>query len=129
MFALKTNDESALLVVYKGTFGLTAKEILEEMKKTAQNQGWKMNIVSSEVDEKKAVFEAEYETSGGLLFHSKEKIIIAGNKAYLITVLISKGSWINLTEEINSIINLAIRVLTDAHKKIQYKAKIEGGCK
>ncbi len=105
LFALKTNDESAQLVVYKGNFGLDAQGIIEEVKKTTKDQGWKMNIVSSEVEEKKAVFEAEYETSSGALFLSKEKILIAGDEAYLITALVSKTNWLSLAEEINAMID------------------------
>jgi len=107
LFALKTNDESAQLVAYKGTFGLTTEEIIEEIKKTTQDQGWKMNIVSSEVKEKKAVFEAEYETSSGALFHSKEKVLIAEDEAYLITALVSETSWQETKDDIDKIINSA----------------------
>jgi len=107
LFALNTNDESAQLVAYKGTFGLTIREIIEEIKKTTQDQGWKMNIVSLEVDEKKAVFEAKYETSGGLLFRSKEKILIAGDEAYLVTALVSETSWLGAEKNIDKIVNSA----------------------
>ena len=109
LFAMQINNGSSQLVAYKGNFGgLGVRGIIEEIKGASQNQGWKMNVVSSEVEEKKAVFEAKYETSDGLLFHSKEKILINGNEAYLITALSLEEDWQEARDNIDKIVDSAI---------------------
>jgi len=41
------------------------------------------------------------------LFHSKEKVLIAEDEAYLITALVSETSWQETKDDIDKIINSA----------------------
>lgn len=111
LFALTTDGKSGQLIVYKGNFGgLTAKEIIGEIKQITEERGWKMDIVSSEIKENGAVFEAKYQTSDNFFFHSKEKILTNQNESYIISVIVPEQNWLGAKEDIDKILNSAIIV-------------------
>lgn len=107
LFALKTDGESGQLIVYRGAFGLTAEEIIKEIKQLTEERSWKMDIISSEIKEKEAVFEAKYQTSDNFFFHSKEKILSDKDDSYIISVIVPEQNWLTTKDDIDKIINSA----------------------
>jgi len=80
------------LIVSEGIFNLEAEEIIEEMKKNNEVEGWDMEIVKKELE--KGIFEAKYQKTNQIDLHSKEKIILVDEgKAYLAAVIVFDKDW------------------------------------
>lgn len=95
---------------------LTLKEsdnietLIEGMKESNLQQGWKMEIMNLDIEEETAIFEAKYEKPERLEIYSKEKILIVAseqsNKKVFLVVLLSFGAdWEELQKEADEILH------------------------
>lgn len=94
---------------------LTLKEadnietLIEGMKESNLQQGWKMEIISLDIEEETAIFEAKYEKPERLEIYSKEKILIivseqSNKKAFLVVLLSFGAAWEELQKEADEIL-------------------------
>ncbi len=84
--------------------------IIEEIKKDVESKGGEMEIVNSKLGENGAEFEAKYQIENKGLFYAKEKIVLAGENCYLITVFSSEKDWSKISSETDSILD-SVQVL------------------
>lgn len=102
-----TENSFIQLIVYEGNFDISAKEIIEEIKKNNQKQGWSVKIIESDVGETETTFEASYARQGSPNLYSKEKILVVGRQAYLISLIAPEEKWQDFAQEANLAINSA----------------------
>lgn len=100
------------LIIYQGTFDIPIEEIFEKMKESNQNNGWTIEVVKLETDEKKGIFEGEYKNQSGASLHSKEKILLEGKEGYWVSLFALEKDWQQFSQEVDSIINSA-KILTE----------------
>ncbi len=81
------------LIISEGSFNIPVEEIIEEMKKINQEQGLKMEIIKSDVEDNKVVFEARYLMANSPNLYSKEEIMSAMEKTYLIAFISFEKDW------------------------------------
>lgn len=84
--------------------------LIEGMKESNLQQGWKMEIINLDIEEETAIFEAKYEKPERLKIYSKEKILIVAperdNKKAFLVVLLSFGEdWEELQKEADEILH------------------------
>lgn len=97
-------EKLARLIISEGVFNIQFEEIIEEMKRNNQEQGWEMKIV--ELNPEKQVFEAEYQKAGQIDIHSKEKILSSEQgKDYLAAFIVFDRDWEGFKKEAEKIIN------------------------
>jgi len=96
------------LIVYRGNFNITIPEIVSEMKNLNEEQGLQTEIISSDFQEKRGVFEARYKTPQGYIIHSREKILVSeDNEVFLIAGLAAETNWPQSRQTIDKILNSA----------------------
>lgn len=100
-------DKFAQLMVQEGVFDIPAEDIIEEMKKINQKQDLNMEIVKSDIQDNKTVFEARYFIPNSSNLYSKEEILSIGEKTYLIALIALEKDWQGFNEEIDFIFNSA----------------------
>lgn len=89
-----TGEKNAVLIIEELTLKKTEgfDEIINKMKKINQKDGWKMQVIKSEMQESEMIFEATYQKEGEEEFYSKEKILLSQaqneeTRAFLIAVI------------------------------------------
>lgn len=103
-------EKFAQLIISEGSFDIKIEEIIEEMKKINQEQGWRVEIVKSDIEEKEGVFEARYLIPNNPALYSKEKIL-SGEKAedktkiYLIAFVALEKDWQEYSEQADFLLN------------------------
>lgn len=108
LFAYKSSfKELALyfLVVQQLSLEAGPEAILEETKKDIESKGGEMEIINLKLEENEAEFEAKYQIENKGLFYAKEKIVLAGENYYLITVFSSEKDWPEISTEADTILN------------------------
>ena len=100
----------AQVVVQEGVFDISPGEIIEEMKKNNQKQELNMEIVKSDIQNDKTIFEAKYLMTSSPNLYSKEAVIFAGDRTYLIAFVSMENDWPEFAEEAGAIINSAVIV-------------------
>ena len=98
-------DGFAQLMVQEGVFDIVPQEIIEEMKKMNRKQELNMEIVKSDIQDDKAVFEARYLTANSPNLYSKEEILLVGEKTYLIAFITLEKDWPEFSEETNLLLS------------------------
>ncbi|MFQ6049466.1 MAG: hypothetical protein ACE5J0_00255 [Candidatus Paceibacterales bacterium] len=83
------------------------EKVIEEMKKETEEKGIEMEVLKLETKDKEANLEAKYKKERGSVLHSKEKIILSENKAYLITFVALDRDWSEFEKEIGEILSSA----------------------
>jgi hypothetical protein len=73
------------------------------MKRSSQEEGWKMEVIDSEIKENEAILEIKYQKEGHYSTHSKEKIIFfqpngEEKRVYLITFIVFDKDWSEFKE-------------------------------
>lgn len=83
--------------------------IIEEMIESNNQQGWKMEVLKSDLKEGEETFEARYTKTGGDSSHSQEKVLLLSNekKAYLIAFIVLEKDWPDFSKEADAIISSA----------------------
>jgi len=81
------------------------EEMIEKIKKEAEEKNTEMEIIKLEIEEKEAYLETKYQQEGGDIFHSKERIILAENKFYLIDFVTPEKGWLQFEKEAEEIFN------------------------
>jgi len=99
------NFSTSFLVVQELNLGNT-DEIVEKIKKDVEGKNGKMEIIKSEIEDKNAYFEARYQRENYNL-HSKERILIAGENSYLVSVFALEKDWSETEKEAEEILNSA----------------------
>lgn len=95
----------AQLIIYQGNFNISIEEIIEEMKKSNEAQGWEVAIVKSDIKEKECVFEAKYLIPNNPTLYSKEVIFTGeGTNTYFISFVSLEESWPNFEEQADLIL-------------------------
>ena len=97
-------------MVQEGVFDISPGEIIEEMKKNNQKQELNMEIVKSDIQNDKTIFEAKYLMTSSPNLYSKEAVIFAGDRTYLIAFVSMENDWPEFAEEAGAIINSAVIV-------------------
>jgi len=108
-FAQKFKIEKAafaLLVVQESEKRESVEEIIEEIKEGVAEGGGEMKIINLDIKENEGFFEANYKRKGSI-FRSKEKIIFAENKFYLISIFSLEKDWPEFENETSEILNSA----------------------
>jgi len=95
----------AQLMVQEGVFDLSAEEIIKAMKTINQKQDLNMEIVKSETQDDKTIFEARYSTANSPALYSKEEILSAEEKTYLIAFITLEKDLPDFSAEIDAIFN------------------------
>ena len=91
-------------MVQEGIFDISAGEIIEEMKQINQEQELNMEIVKSDIQDDKTVFEARYLMTNNPNVYSKEEIISLGEKTYLIAFIALEKDWPEFTKEADAVL-------------------------
>lgn len=97
----------AQLIVQEGVFDIPTEEIIEEMEKINREQELNMEIIKSDIQNDKAIFEARYLTTNSPNLYSKEEILLIGEKTYLIAFIALEQDWPALSEQADFILNSA----------------------
>lgn len=108
ILAQNFNGGFAQMTVYKGIFDISIKEIFEKMTETNKANGWTIEVIKMEDGENEGLFEGKYKNQAGALLYSKEKILMAENEGYLISVFAPEKDWQASEEIIDKILNSAI---------------------
>lgn len=111
-YALKTifvaqnlqQGKFAQLIVQEGVFDINVKEILQKMKKSNQEQQLKMEIVKSDIEGDRGVFEIRYLTPNAPVLFSKEMILLGGKKGYLIAFSALENDWLEFSQQADAIL-------------------------
>lgn len=98
------------LIVYRGEFAMPIEEIFNKNKEGNEEQGWEIKVLESEIQENDAIFELEYKKEPGAALHAKEKILLNGNEAYLVSITAQENDWPETKETIDKIIDSAIMI-------------------
>lgn len=101
----KTTFTSLIIQELNSENGSGTEEIIEKIKKEAEEKNIGMEILKLEIKEKEANLETKYQQEDGDIFHSKEKIILTENKIYLISFIAPDKDWLNFEQEAEEIIN------------------------
>jgi Fe2+ transport system protein B len=83
--------------------GSGLEEIIENIKKEAEEKNVEMEIIKLEIEERKAYLETKYQQEGGDILHSKEKIILTEDKIYLIDFISPDKNWLQFEKEAEEI--------------------------
>lgn len=101
-------DGFAQIIVYQGSFDFPIEEIIEKMHATNREQGWRVEIIDSDIKEKTGVFETRSAVPQSYALYSKEKIIKEGeNNAYLISFIALDKDWQKFAGEADAILESA----------------------
>jgi len=106
-FATKFKMESgtfASLITQELSGREEIKEVIEEMEKEAKEKGGEMKILNSETKDREADLKVRYKKEEGN-FISREKIILGGEKIYLISIFSLERFWPEFETEANEILN------------------------
>ena len=102
-FASKFNLESLgalnFLVVEKLNVENNLEGIIEQMKKDAKESGGEIEITELNIGEKEAEFETEYKSKAGIIFYSKEKLLLAEEGVYSVKIFSQKNYWSKINNE------------------------------
>ena len=110
LYAQKTKLEKsafAFLVVQKLSFKTdkNLEELIEKIEKESKEKGVETEIINLKIEDKEAIREIiVYQKESGLIFHSKEKIILNQNKGWIITVFTLQNNWAEFEKEFEKIL-------------------------
>ncbi len=85
--------------------GSGLEEIIEKIKREAEEKNMEMEIIKLEIEGKEANLEIKYQQENGNIFHSKEKIIPTEDKIYLIDFVVPDKNWSQFEKEAEEIFN------------------------
>jgi len=97
----------AFLVIQKVDFETdrNLEEFIEEIKKENEEREIKMEMIDLTIEDEEAIMETLIsKKESGLIFHSKEKIILSENRGWIITVFTLKDSWAEFEKEAEEIL-------------------------
>src|SRR3989344_5251709 len=97
----------AQIIVQEGVFDINIKEILQKMKDSNQKQQSEMEIIKSDIEGNKGVFEIRYLTPKAPALYSKEMILLGKEKTYLIAFIALENDWQEFSEEANFLLGSA----------------------
>lgn len=104
--------EFGQILIHEGFFDSQEgfEQIIEKMKEVNQEQGWDTQILNLEIEDKEAVFEAEYQKADRYSMYSKEKIVIietteAKKKVGLIAFITFDKDWLSFKEQADFVID------------------------
>jgi len=102
-FKLENLTNLVFLVIQKLNSEKNLEKIIEEIKGTAKEKG--IEIINLKIEENRVELETEYQSKTGDIFYSKEKLILAGENLYLISVFSPKKNWTQIEGEANEILS------------------------
>lgn len=97
----------AQLIIYNGTFNMPIEEIFNKKIEINEDQGWKIEIINSQTQEKEGIFETKYQRDTNTTLLIKEKILTSDNRSYLISITAMEKDWSSLEADIDKILDSA----------------------
>jgi len=97
----------AFLVIQKVDFETdkNLEEFIGEIKKENEEREIKMEMIDLTIEDEEAIMETLIsKKESGLIFHSKEKIILSENRGWIIAVFTLKDSWAEFEKEAEEIL-------------------------
>jgi len=102
-FKLKNLTDLVFLAVQKLNSEKNLEKVIEEAERDAKERG--VEIINLKIEENQAEFEEEYQSKTGGIFYLKEKLILAGENIYSISILSPEKNWSQIEKEANEILD------------------------
>jgi len=83
----------------------TFDEFLKTFSKDTKERDLTMQVVSAQPDEFGGIFEARYSVGGTEIFHSKERVIVEQDRAYLFSFFTQAANWNAISGQATSMLS------------------------